>query len=163
MAQSLVVSAGFFWDAAKVEWGSRGKKGALLGVLPNAKKADPIDFSDQVGVYALYAEYRLVYVGQTGKGNQALLKRLREHRVDDLAGRWDRFSWFGVRRVLGVGSLSKKNAGFHPSLVDVLDQIEGILIHAAEPALNRQRGRLKKKVTRYLQHVPKSVSGPTTA
>lgn len=152
MAQSLIVTAGFFWSESQVEWGGRGKKGRLLGVLSTAKRAQPVDFSDQVGVYALYAEYTLVYVGQTGKGTQALLKRLREHRRDDLAGRWNRFSWFGVRRMLNKGSLSKKNAAFHPSLIDVLDQVEGVLIHVAEPPLNRQRGRLKKKVKRYLQY-----------
>jgi hypothetical protein len=122
------------------------------------EKAAPIDFSDQVGIYVLYAEYKFVYVGQTGKGQQAFLKRLRSHRSDDLAGRWDTFSWFGVRRVLKRITLSKKNAAFHPSLIHVLDQIEGILIHAAEPPLNRQRGRLKKTVQRYLQY-----SSPTNA
>ncbi|TAJ93635.1 MAG: GIY-YIG nuclease family protein [Gammaproteobacteria bacterium] len=152
-AQSLIATAGFFWDAEHVTWGGKNKKGKLEGVPSSAKKACPIDFSDQVGIYVLYAEYKIVYVGQTGKGRQALLKRLRAHRTDDLAGRWDKFSWFGVRRVLKNGTLSKKNAVFHPSLIDVLDQVEGILIHSAEPPLNRQQGRLKKKVTRYLQDV----------
>lgn len=160
VAQSLIVTAGFFWAEASVEWGGPGKKGQLRGVLNTAKRATPIDFSDQVGVYALYADYSLVYVGQTGKGEQALLKRLREHRRDDLAGRWNRFSWFGVRRVLETGSLSKKNGAFHPSLIDVLDQVEGVLIHIAEPALNRQGGRLKKTVKRYLQDSP-SAKPPT--
>lgn len=157
MANALIVAVGFFWGADLVGWGGPGKQGQLLGVLATAKRENPIDFSDQVGVYVLYANYRLVYVGQTGKGKQALLHRLRQHRSDDLAGRWDRFSWFGVRRVLKQSQLSKKNAAFHPTLVNVLDQVEGILIHAAEPSLNLQRGRLKKSVKRYLQFKSKTV------
>lgn len=151
MATPLIAAVGFFWQEAKVDWGGPRSKGALRGVLASAKRMTPVDFADQVGIYALYSGHTLVYVGQTGKGKQALLKRLRDHRKDDLAGRWDRFSWFGVRRALKTGALSKKNAAFHPSLLDVLDQIEGILIHAAEPPLNLQRGRLRASVARYLQ------------
>jgi len=148
---ALIATAGLFWEERKAQWGSPGKRGQLAGVLSTARRKRSVDFSDQVGIYALYANYALVYVGQTGKGAQALLKRLREHRRDDLAGRWNQFSWFGFRRVLKDGTLSKKTVAFHPSLIDVLDQVEGILIHVAEPPLNRQRGRLKKKVKRYLQ------------
>jgi hypothetical protein len=75
---------------------------------------------------------------------------LRQHRFDDLADRWNRFSWFGVRRVIGAG-LSVEKAAVHPSLETMLNQIEGILIHAAEPPMNGQGGRFGSNVKRYLQ------------
>ena len=75
---SLIATAGFLWRADKVCWGSHGVKGSVEGTRVGSKKTR-VDFADQVGIYALYAEFRLVYVGQTGKGRQTLLKRLREH------------------------------------------------------------------------------------
>jgi hypothetical protein len=111
----------------------------------------PIDFRDQIGIYALYADYQLVYVGQAGSGDQTLFSRLKQHRKNDLAGRWNRFSWFGVLRVLASGALSSKTDAVHPNLPDVLNHIEAILIHAAEPPMNGQGGRFGEKVVRYQQ------------
>ena len=42
----------------------------------------------------------------------------------------------------------------HPTLPSVLDHIEAILLAAAEPPLNLQRGRFGDEVQQYLQHVP---------
>ncbi len=56
-------------------------------------------FATSGGVYALYADYELVYVGQTGAGNQRLFRRLRDHKKDHLSERWNRFSWFGTQWV----------------------------------------------------------------
>ena len=80
-----------------------------------------------------------------------LLKRLREHRKGDLARRWDRFSWFGLRWVLKSGKLSAPTGAKHAKTPEVLDIIEAILIHSAEPPLNRQGGRFGSKVVRYVQ------------
>lgn len=151
MADTLVKTVGFFWKADDVYWGKPKNRGSLLGKPSSAKKDEPIDFREQAGIYVLYSDYKIVYVGQTGKGNQSLLVRLRQHRVDDLAGRWNQFSWFGVRRVLKSGGLSKKNAAFHPTLETMLDHVEAVLIHAAEPPRNGQNGRCGQDVKRYLQ------------
>ena len=123
--------------------------------------ADPIDFREQRGVYVLYANYDLVYVGQAGAGEQRLLTRLRNHLRDDLAGRWNRFSWFGVNRVLAAGNLAADADAVHPPIPDVLNHIEAILIHAAEPPLNRQGGRFGETVERYFQ-VRDERLGPTS-
>jgi hypothetical protein len=109
-----------------------------------------VDFRTQRGVYPLYADYDLVYVGQNL--NQDLLKRLKDHLVDDLAGRWNQFSWYGVRRVNSSGSLSVIRKEVKPTLINVLNHIEAILIHAAEPPLNRQGGKFGKKVQQFVQH-----------
>lgn len=147
----LVRSVGLFWEARNVFWGAGSQAGALYGVPANNVSVDPIDFRDQVGIYVLYAGYQLVYVGQAGSNNSFLLNRLKQHRKDDLAGRWDRFSWFGLRWVKQDNKLSKVVEAHHPSTPRTLDHIEAILIHAAEPPLNRQGGRFGKTVIRYTQ------------
>lgn len=151
MPDTLIKSVGFFWRADDVFWGRPRNPGKLLGKHAKQKKTNPIDFREQAGIYVLYFDYRMVYVGQTGKSDQCLFARLRQHRFDDLAERWNQFSWFGVRRVLSDGSLSKKSAQFHPSLPITLDHVEGVLIHAAEPPRNGQKGRFGNNVARYLQ------------
>jgi hypothetical protein len=151
LADTLVKTVGFFWREGDVFWGRPRNPGTLLGKPRSSKKSDPIDFRDQAGVYVLYADYRMVYVGQTGRGSQNLFARLRQHRSDDLAGRWNQFSWFGVRGVLKNGGLSNKNARFHPSLEIMLDHVEGVLIHSSEPPRNAQKGRFGAAVKRFLQ------------
>jgi len=108
----------------------------------------------------LYADYDLVYAGQVGRGRDTLFTRLKYHRTHELAGRWNRFSWFGVRRVLANNALSNINDALHPALNIVLDHIEAILIHAAEPPMNGQGGRFGSQVTQYKQ-VRDERLGPT--
>ena len=147
----LVRSIGLFWREDSVYWGAGYQAGKLLGVPYNATTSIPIDFREQIGIYALYAEYDLVYVGQAGVGHQTMFSRLKQHRKDDLAGRWTRFSWFGVLRVLNSGKLSNKTGALHPGLAHVLNHVEAILIHTAEPHMNGQGGRFGDNVTRYRQ------------
>jgi hypothetical protein len=147
----LVRTVGFFWREDCVFWGAGSQAGALFGVPYNATTSDPIDFREQIGIYVLYADYDLVYVGQAGSGEQTLFSRLKQHRKDDLAGRWNQFSWFGILRVLNSGKLSSKTDALHPGLADVLNHVEAILIHAAEPRMNGQGGRFGENVTRYKQ------------
>lgn len=116
MADILISTVGFFWRADYAFWGAGRSAGSLFGVPAQKVTATPIDFREQSGIYVLYADYQVVYVGQSGLENQKLLKRLKQHRVDDLADRWDRFSWFGIRRVLSKVVYPLKRVLFtHPS------------------------------------------------
>jgi hypothetical protein len=142
---------GLFWKADDVFWGRRKNPGSLLGRPTNRLKSNAVDFRNQIGIYVLYADYSIVYVGQTGSKDQKLFVRLRQHQNDNLAGRWNRFSWFGILRVLGNRQLSVQKTTLHPSLGLALDHIEGVLIHAAEPPLNRQNGAFGVNVVQYLQ------------
>ncbi len=147
----LVRSVGLFWKSSNVYFGAGSQAGTLYGLPAKNITADPIDFREQIGIYVLYAGYQMVYVGQSGSGSSYLLNRLKQHLKDDLAGRWDRFSWFGLRWVKQNGELSTITQAHHPSTKRTLDHIEAILIHAAEPPLNRQGGRFGDDVARYVQ------------
>lgn len=151
MTDSLITTMGLFWKAEDVFWGRPRNPGSLLGKPSGRRRSESIDFREQIGIYVLYADYKIVYVGQTGSGDQKLFARLRQHRSNDLAGRWNQFSWFGTRRVLESGKLSVEKTAFHPSLELTLNHIEGVLIHTAEPPLNGQGGRFGPDVERYLQ------------
>jgi hypothetical protein len=147
----MIRNIGLFWSVSDVFWGRGKRPGALLGVPKWSTTVAPTDFRDQVGVYALYAGYELIYIGQTGTGDQRLLARLKQHRKDDLAFRWDRFSWFGVRWVKQNRQLAAVAQAAHPELARVLNHMEAILIHTAEPPLNRQSGRWGTLVEWYIQ------------
>jgi hypothetical protein len=137
----MIRSYGLFWHHDKVFWGRRNNAGSLLGAASTATNAVPIEFRDQRGIYALYADYELVYVGQTGAGDMRLLKRLKCHTSDHLAERWNRFSWFGTQWVTRAHVLSADTAHIHPTVESALNQLEAVAIAIAEPKLNLQRGR----------------------
>ena len=53
--------------------------------------------------------------------------------------------------VLGTNLLGQSNAMRHVKTKHLLNHIEGILIHANEPPLNRQHGRFGEDIVRFLQ------------
>jgi len=151
VAESLIHSYGLFWNEQDVYWGKGSQRGQLLGVPARGRSQDPVDFRAQTGIYVLYADYDLVYVGQAGSGKAKLFARLKTHRRDHLASRWNRFSWFGTRRVLTSGRLGQVTTRHHPTLASLLHQLEAVLIAASEPPLNRHGGNFGRDTTRYLQ------------
>ena len=156
----LIHTYGLFWKEADIFWGAGSNAGRLLGVPASNLTAEPTDFREQSGVYVLYADYQMVYVGQAGVGNQKLFDRLKRHTRDALANRWNQFSWFGIRWVKQNNELSAESDGKHSTHSEVLNHIEAILIHAAEPKQNRQGGRFGDDVVQYLQ-VRDELLGPT--
>jgi hypothetical protein len=93
----------------------------------------------------------LIYIGQTGGKGQKLLSRLKQHRRDQLADRWDKFSWFGTRQVLNNGHLKADKDSTHTTHGEALNHMEAILISVGEPPLNRQGGKWGKEVEQYIQ------------
>lgn len=126
----LIRNYGLFWRREWVWWGHPRNAGHLKGVRPTAVTAEPVDFRRQQGVYVLYdSNFRVIYVGQAGANDKwRLFDRLKQHTEDQLADRWSRFSWFGVRDVNQNGSLHAENAAAHPALSDVLNHIEATLL-----------------------------------
>ena len=162
MARStLIANMGLFWREDCVFWGAANNKGSLLGKLAGARRSDPVEFRRQRGIYVLYSDFHIIYVGQAGSGNASLFGRLKRHTRDDLAERWDRFSWFGLDPVLSSWRLAAPAKQALPNTETILNHIEGILIHAAEPPLNRQGGSFGPDVERYLQHRDERLGGTT--
>ncbi len=112
----MILTYGLYWSIEKVHWGWQNNKGSLRGGASRSANAKPVEFRQQRGIYALYAEYDLVYLGQTGAGADRLFKRLKRHRTDHLAERWNRFSWFGTQWVTAANKLSADVAELGDSL-----------------------------------------------
>jgi hypothetical protein len=145
----MINSYGVHWNIEAVTW---GRSGSLLGAASKSKNAHPVDFSQQRGIYSLYAEYDLVYIGQTGAGRDRLFKRLKMHRNDHLSERWNRFSWFGTQRVNTSGGLSVDTAKISKDIPSVLNILEAIAIAISEPRLNLQRGKWSD-ARKYFQYI----------
>lgn len=137
----MIKSYGLHWHIDRVFWGRPNNNGSLRGAASRGAKAVPVEFREQRGIYALYADYDLVYVGQTGAGDQRLLKRLKIHKTDHLAERWNRFSWFGTQWVTTKHELSTDTAAVRAGIPVALNVLEAVAIAVAEPRLNLQRGR----------------------
>lgn len=153
----MIRSYGLHWRADRVGWGRQNNAGTLLGAASRSSRAQPVDFRLQRGIYALYAEYELVYVGQTGSKTDRLFNRLKCHRTDHLSERWDRFSWFGTQWVTRQHCLSADTAGVHETIGATLNMLEAVSVAISEPRLNLQRGRWGD-ATQYFQWWERSES-----
>lgn len=148
--KSVIQNYGLFWRKDRVNW--KGKKGSpvsLCGVEKN-NRTNRVDFREQRGIYALYADYKLVYVGQT---TRTLYERLNQHRQFDFQGRWDMFSWFGTRYVTQTNALAAHSDTIpQQPKTDILDMFEGLVIAISEPRLNSQGPEWNKfGITQYYQ------------
>ena len=121
---------GMFWRRDLVLWSGKPR---LLG--RQGEGAQNVNFSEQVGVYLLHDRERVIYVG---RANDTLFARLKAHTTDRLGGRWDRFSWFGLRAVTEEGDLGNPTVAWTHAVV--IETLEALLIEALEPPLNRKRG-----------------------
>lgn len=151
----LIHNFGHLWERKYIQFGRPGTKGHLKGYRTVTGK-EP-DFREQIGIYILYDSNRKpVYIGQTGSGNQRLFSRLKAHTNNHLWNRWEYFTWFGIRRVnpgnnqLSVHDSATKN--YVAGGASLLNEIEGVLIAALEPHLNKQ-GPKWKDVSEYFQVV----------
>ena len=153
----VIWNYGLHWREDCVWWGSSGRAGCLYGATNrNAPQEQAVDFRNQVAIYALYANYDLIYVGQAGTGNNRLFNRLNAHRSDHLSERWDRFFWFGARLVteenkLGDYNTIRKYTGFSNNapqefMASALNIFEAVLIAVSEPRLNLRRGNWGQEV-----------------
>lgn len=131
-ATGLINALGMHWSREKVYWANSVPK--LLG--RQAAGSEPVDFSTQRGVYLLYDRSSVIYVGRAT--DQGIGTRLKQHTVDRLSSRWDRFSWFGVFSVLESGELDNGSATYDRTVL--IATMEALLIESVEPPQNRRRG-----------------------
>lgn len=139
----MIKNYGLLWQRKYVHLGAGSNKGTLLGVRT---KGNAVDFRKQIGVYVLYdKDLTPVYVGQAGNGRADLFGRLKYHTDDHLWNRWEYFSWFGLRAINANGTLSNHDHAkkvYKSTGSAVLNELEGVLIAAMEPKLNKQGPRL---------------------
>jgi HB1, ASXL, restriction endonuclease HTH domain len=128
----LINAFGMYWSRSAVTWNSKPK---ILGRQQVGSAT--IDFSGELGVYLLHDGRTVVYVGRTT--DQNLVTRLKQHTTDRFAGRWDRFSWFGVFKANEDGTLAK-DASVPNDLNVLIATMEALLIEGLEPPQNRKRG-----------------------
>ncbi len=121
---------GMYWKYDDVHWTGKVR---LLG--RQNQEAATVDFSEQVGIYLLHDRDRVIYVG---RASETLASRLKAHTTDRLSGRWDRFSWFGLRSVTEDAKLAEPPASWKHH--DVIDTMEAVLIECLEPSKNRRGG-----------------------
>jgi hypothetical protein len=139
----LIKAYGMYWLRDRIIWKVHPK---LLGYEnPNAQR---IDFSNQIGIYILHDQMGIVYIGQALK--QTLGKRLYDHTIDRLRGRWDRFSWFGLHSPCSDGTLKENGPAIETNMKALLDAFEALLIEAVEPRQNRKSGNQTNE-NEYLQ------------
>jgi len=130
-SETLIKAFGMFWERNLVQW---RRSCSLVG--RQQVNSDSVDFSDQRGIYILYDGKEVIYAGRSI--DRAMGDRLFEHTQDRLRGRWNRFSWFGVRDVNDNGALGEVEKNF--SYERLLETFEAVLIEVLEPPLNRKRG-----------------------
>jgi hypothetical protein len=140
----MITHYGLFWKERDVFWGSPGPTGGgeLRGKEkePRDRRGAPTkqeaskykDFRNFVGLYCLYGNGELLYVGEAGLDTErTLFARLKEHRKGPMAGRWDRFSWFG-REVCAADAVTNLKAA--------MGQLEAAAIAIINPGFNKQSG-----------------------
>lgn len=156
----MIENYGLFWSRDGVHWnfgrGGRGAyRGNLKGEIIRNRNAEVVDFREQVGIYCLYDNnFNLLYVGQAGFGNATLFDRLKSHTSNELAERWTKFSWFGLKPVLLAEQDAHRLGAVPQNQIEVgqvLNSLEGILIVGAEPPLNRQGPRFGE-AQKFAQH-----------
>lgn len=129
----LVNAFGMFWERDKVLWETDPR---ILGQQqPGAR---PVNFCAERGVYLLHDSQGVVYVGRAS--DQNLGRRLQQHTSDRLAGRWTRFSWFGVYTVNQDGTLKVFTEFANVNTNVIIATMEAVLIEGLEPRQNRKRG-----------------------
>ncbi|MEW6621013.1 MAG: HTH domain-containing protein [bacterium] len=127
----VISSFGMFWRRDSIEWNATPK---ILGF--QQIEAKPVNFYEQLGIYLLYDNREVIYVGRATE--RPLGKRLYEHTIDRLSTRWDRFSWFGFLPVSEEGVLKPMAESYQA--IKIIPALEAILVEALEPRQNRKRG-----------------------
>jgi hypothetical protein len=130
-SDSVIRAFGMYWQRDLVIWKAETR---LYG--RQQVGSDNVDFCHQKGVYVLYDHHAVIYVGRAFE--RPIGRRLYEHTLDRVSGRWSRFSWFGICGVSPSGKLIESSV--RPSVSAIVATLEAMLIETLEPPQNRRRG-----------------------
>lgn len=135
--QVRISAYGLYWERDKIVWKSSGQ---ILGKEGEAASI-VVNFADQQGVYLLHNMQTVIYVGRTYAKKKGLFTRLRDHvKNPRRLGRWDQFSWFGLRPVNNDGGLEDVPDKLEPDLLITI--LESVLIETHLPPFNDKGGDL---------------------
>jgi hypothetical protein len=103
------------------------------------RQSPKIDFSNQVGVYALSSkppgkEECLVYTGVTF--DRTIGECLHGHTQDRLSGRWNQFSFYGLLPINEDGTFG--SLPHDCTMADTMASLQSILVEVATPPANRR-------------------------
>ena len=112
----------------------------LWGKRPGEKA---VYFRDQIGIYTLEKNGIIIYVGQTGTGKGAGLRRRLKDHVKKKDKKWDSFSWFGVRPVRRTTGTLVTTPKVHMNTGAVIKDIEALAIALVQPRENLKSGKYK--------------------
>lgn len=135
---TFIRSYGLFWRREEVTWKPGAGNAGVFRLLGRKNSNQPalqiVDFRDQRGIYVLYDDYGPYYVGLARE--RAMGERLKDHTMDQHEDKWDRFSWFGFRRVLGTPTaeglqpLGKMPVSLLSGTANTIGDIEALLMHS---------------------------------
>ena len=128
----IIKSYGEFWSREGIDSAKR----ELLGRRRNHKTR--CNMWNQRGIYALYENFRIVYVGKAD--DRGIGRRLTEHCKDRLRKRWDSFSWFGVQEFDASGS-PRPYQSERSTQAEAIRSMELLGILLSDAPLNRQQGK----------------------
>lgn len=125
---------GLRWDLDKIDWKN------FSGW--EKSKDNCVNFNEQIGIYILYDDRGPIYVGRSM--DDPIIKRLKDHTKDRHAGKWQKFSWFGLYPVDSNGKIVKINRSID-SNNKIISYLESVLIETLETRQNRKSGDFKGK------------------
>lgn len=143
---TLIRSFGELWSRDAVDWEGRSmlgeRKKFKVTVKNPSGRVKFCNIWNQRGIYALYRDFQLVYVGQATSAD-GIGGRLNVHVTKSRFHRqWDSFSWFSFDGFDAQG----KPEPYRPEKVDektIARTLELVTMLIANPPLNRSRGRFK--------------------
>jgi hypothetical protein len=139
---SLIKLYGEFWNPDIIEWGEQGagKKGRLLGSIKIDGNKRDVDFWEALGVYVLYDNFHVTYVGKAF--STSIGRRVRDHLTDRLAGRWDMFSWYSTSNYRKTTNDLSKAGQRILNPETIVTTLESLAILIIDPPLNRRHESL---------------------
>ena len=147
MGQTLIQSYGEYWSKDAVD----GKNTEILGhrrgykktVKSPTAKEKVCNVWEQRGIYALYKDFKLIYVGLASSSSGGIGSRLQSHCTNRrMKDRWDSFSWFGIDSYGTNGEL-KRYVATKVDESTIARTLELVAILVADPPMNRSQGKFK--------------------
>lgn len=138
----LIGAYGRFWERSHVDfdvhgWRLLGRQGINTGTIK------VVDFRYARGIYVLYNEIGVYYVG-LASGESSIGRRLKDHLRDEHGSGWSRFSWFAFDSPsLKGGADGVHGVEFYQSVQvtdsQVIRDLEALLQVAMQPFANKSQ------------------------